>query len=82
MFQVCPMCNEVWTDREVFLSDPRVTLVGYQADFEAPETGLFLFNHRKRVCGTTLAIEAGRFKDLAAGPIYAESLIGTEACSE
>ena len=65
MFEACPMCNEVWVTREAFLSDPRVAVVGYQADFEALETGLFLFNHREPGCGTTLVIEAGRFVAVA-----------------
>ena len=82
MFEICAMCNEVWVNREAFLSDPRVAVVGYQVDFEALETGLFLFNHRERGCGTTLAIEAGRFVDLVAGPVYRRSLDGTEECSE
>ena len=82
MFKTCPMCNEVWVNREALLSDPRVALVGYQADFEVLEAGFFLLNHRKRGCGTTLAIEAGRFVDLVAGPIYRAALRGTEECSE
>ena len=82
MFETCPMCNEVWVNREALLSDPRVALVGYQVDFEALETGLFLFNHLERGCGTTLAIEAGRFVDLVAGPIYRGTLKGTEECSD
>jgi len=82
VFETCPMCNEVWADREAFLSDPRVAVVGYQADFEALETGLFLFNHRKRKCGTTLVVETGRFMDLAAGPTYRKRLTGTKECSE
>jgi hypothetical protein len=76
------MCNEVWVSREAFLSDPRVVVVGYQADFEVLESGLFLFNHRDAGCGTTLVVEAGSFVDLAAGPIYRQSLTGTEECSE
>ena len=82
MFETCPMCKEVWVNREAFLADPRLAVVGYQADLEAMETGLFLFNHRTRECGTTLVIEAGRFMDLATGPIYRRSLSGTEECPE
>jgi hypothetical protein len=76
------MCNEVWATRQAFLSDPRLTVVGYQADFEDLEAGLFLFNHREAGCGTTLGVEAGRFLDLAAGPIYRQSLRDTEECPE
>jgi hypothetical protein len=82
MFKACPMCNEVWMNREAFLSDPRLALVGYQVDFEVLEAGFFLFNHRERGCGTTLAVEASWFVDLAAGPIYRGSLHGTEECPE
>jgi hypothetical protein len=82
MFETCPMCRLVWPSREVFLSDPQLIVVGYQADLDALETGLFLFNHRERGCGTTLAVEAGRFVDLATGPIYRESLEGTEECPD
>lgn len=81
MFETCPMCSEAWVSREAFLSDARVAVVGYQADVESLEAGLFLFNHRKRECGTTLVIEAGRFVDLSAGPMYRRNLHGTEECS-
>ena len=82
MFETCSMCGEVWANRAEFLSDPRVVVVGYQADLEALETGLFLFNHRKLECGTTLVIEAGRFVDLAPGPIYRRSLHNTDECPD
>lgn len=82
MFVTCPMCKEVWVNREVFLSDPRVGVIGYQTDFEDLRAGLFLFNHRKRECGTTLVVEAGSFVDLAPGPIYARNLHGTEECPD
>jgi len=76
------MCNAVWETRQAFLADPELAVVGYQTDFEALEAGLFLFNHRRPGCGTTLVVEAGRFVDLAAGPIYRESLRGSDECSE
>lgn len=82
MFETCPMCNERWLTREAFLSDPRLEVMGYQADFKSLETGLFLFNHRAPRCGTTLAIEASSFVDLVAGPIYASPMTGTEECRE
>ena len=82
MFLACPMCKERWMTREALLSDPRLVVVGYQADLESLETGLFLFNHRAPRCGTTLAIEAGSFVDLVAGPIYTSSLTGTDECPD
>lgn len=82
MFETCPMCNERWVTREAFLSDPGLVVVGYQADLQSLETGLFLFNHRIARCGTTLAIEANSFVDLVTGPIYTRSLVGTEECPD
>jgi len=76
------MCHEVWVDREVFLSDPRIAVVGYQANFEDLETGLFFFNHAKPGCESTLAVEVRKFEGLAAGPIYREHLEGTEECPD
>ncbi len=38
-FKVCPMCHANWETREVFLSDPDVVLVGYQALFEDLQAG-------------------------------------------
>jgi hypothetical protein len=82
LFATCSMCHEVWMDREGFLSDPRVDVVGYQANFDDLEAGLFLFNHAKRGCESTLAVEVGRFEGLAPGPIYKESLHGTDECPD
>ena len=82
MFETCSMCHEVWEDREAFLSDPKVAVVGYQANFEDLETGLFFFNHAKPGCESTLAVEVGKFEGLAAGPIFKERLEGTEECPD
>jgi hypothetical protein len=76
------MCDAVWEDRNRFLSDPQVLAVGYQADLEVLESGLFLFNHTRAGCGTTLVIEVGEFVDLSEGPVYRERLTGTEECPE
>ena len=76
-FKTCPNCNFIWQDREHFLSDKSLSVVGYQAHLEALETGWFLFNHS---CGTTLAIEAGDFRDLYDGPVFQERLTGTDTC--
>jgi hypothetical protein len=76
------MCREVWRNRESFLSDPRVAIVGYQVNFDDLEAGLFLFNHAKLGCKSTFAVEVKQFNGLAPGPIYRESLHGTEECPD
>lgn len=77
VFERCSMCQFPWKDRDSFLTDPGIKLVGYQVNFLDLETGLFLFNHS---CGTTLGIEAERFQDLYDGPIFFEPATGTDAC--
>ncbi len=76
-FKVCS-CGANWPTREAFLADAGVRLVGYQVDFEALHLGLLLFNHLP--CRTTLALEAGRFRDLAKGPVYLECATGGAEC--
>jgi hypothetical protein len=77
-FKTCTFCRHVWPSREAFLTDPQISLVGYQAFSPDLVLGLFLFNHL--VCKTTLAIHAREFVDLYDGPIYGERLDETEAC--
>ncbi len=79
LFKTCPLCTETWPDRDRFLEDPQLELIGYQVDFEDVNRGLFLFNHHR--CGTTLAIQAGIFKDIYHGPLYCTRRTGSEACS-
>ena len=39
MFQTCPMCNEVWASREVFLSDPQEAFYTWQLrDYQRVES--------------------------------------------
>ena len=64
--------------RDEFLSDPGVAIVGYQVDFEALHLGLFLFNHHE--CRSTLAIEAGLFRDLYDGPVFQHKATDTAGC--
>ena len=78
-FKVCS-CGASWRDREGFLSDPLLRLVGYQVHFEQLELGLFLFNHA--ACGTTLSARARVFLDLGRGPVYSHALTGGEGCPE
>ncbi len=77
-FKQCPMCGHRWQDREGFLSDPDVRMLGYMANFERLELGLFLFDHQ--VCGTTMSLKASLFTDLYDGSVYVERQTGTEAC--
>ncbi len=70
-------CGHEWASREDFLGDPDVTIVGYQVDFEALHLGLLLFNH---ACRTTLAIEAGQFRDLYDGPVFKKKRTESPDC--
>ena len=81
-FKECPCCGKPWLTREMFLSDPAIEIVGYQVTFNELELGYFLFNHLVDDCGTTMAVEAGDFKDLYNGPIYSNPLTNTEQCLE
>jgi len=78
-FKTCPHCGKTWPNRDVFLEDAGLEVIGYQVDFEAIESGLFLFNHHD--CKTTLAIPAGSFKDLHHGPFFSERKTGSESCA-
>ena len=79
MFKKCTSCGHIWENREDFLADPDIKIIGYEASFEHIKHGLFLFNH---VCKTTLAIEVINFDDLYTGPVYDMSLAGTDECSD
>ena len=79
MFKQCTLCGHIWGNREEFLADPDLKIIGYQVSFENVKNGLFLFNHS---CETTLAIEVMEFDDLYKGPKYDMSLVGTEECLE
>jgi len=77
-FKTCPNCGCCWPDRERFLSDPALRLIGYQPNFATLKAGLFLFNH---ACGTTLAVPAEAFAALYHGPIFQTRLDGREGCA-
>ena len=79
MFKKCSMCGQIWENREAFLDDPDLEIIGYQASFDNVKNGLFLYNH---VCKTTLAMEVMEFDDLYKGPVYDLSLTGTDDCSD
>lgn len=77
MFKVCPKCGTGWENRQSFLTDPSLQMIGYQANFEALTLGLFLFNH---TCVTTLSIHVDVFTDLYDGPVFTERELGSEKC--
>ena len=78
LFKKCSCCASPWFDRNEFLQDGAIDLIGYQANFSQLELGYFLFNHL--TCQSTLAIPAGQFKDLYDGPVFAIKLTGSESC--
>ena len=78
MFKKCTLCGHIWENREAFLTDPDLVIIGYQASFEKIQDGMFLFNH---VCETTLAMGVMKFDDLYTGPTYDMSLADTDECS-
>jgi hypothetical protein len=78
IFKTCTCCDFPWSSRTEFLQDANTELVGYQANFCQLELGYFLFNHL--TCESTIAIPAGLFKDMYAGPLFAQRLTGTEVC--
>ena len=76
-FRTCSNCGVAWETREAFLGDPGISLVGYQVYFERLLEGHFMFNH---TCRTTLALPAGRFRDLYDGPVFFEENTGSDTC--
>jgi hypothetical protein len=74
----CPCCGYVWRTREGLLADPGLALAGYQVNFDDLLLGFFLFSHL--ACGSTIAVPAGRFRDLYDGPVYEDRATGTQEC--
>ena len=77
-FKSCPCCGHVWLNREDFLNDGQVAVLGYQANFDHLSIGFILFNHYE--CKTTMALQAGDFIDLYDGPIFSENKRGSAGC--
>jgi len=77
VFKRCGLCTAFWSDRNAFLADPGVRLVGYQPNFRDLVSGLFLFQHR---CGTSLALPAAGFTDLYDGPVFEPNRRGEASC--
>jgi len=78
VFKECQVCNVAWRERDDFLADPDVVLIGYQANFVVLEKGLFLFNHS---CRGTMSVQVSEFSDLYSGPIFQTRKTGTDACA-
>lgn len=78
MFKKCSLCHHVWQEREDFLADPDLEIIGYQVCFEGVKEGLFLFNHR---CETTIAVRVHAFDDLYMGVRYDFAATDTDKCS-
>ena len=77
-FKKCSCCSSPWFDRDEFLRDISIQLIGYQANFIDLELGYFLFNHM--ICKSTIAIPADQFRDLYGGPVFAARMTGSESC--
>lgn len=77
-FKTCPMCGRIWHSRDQLLLDHYVKVIGYVANLEHTELGIFLFDHE--VCGTSMGIEASQFTDLYEGPMYNRKLTRSADC--
>ncbi len=77
LFKKCSKCGNEWKSRSLFLADPEVKLIGYQANYRELTEGLFLFNHS---CETTISIKAQLFIDLYDGPIFQDKLTDSKEC--
>ncbi len=77
MFKQCKTCNHKWINRQDFIDDPDIVIIGYQVNFKRLETGHFFFNHN---CNNTIVLSADIFADLHQGPIFAEPKTGSEDC--
>jgi hypothetical protein len=66
-FKRCSMCGMEWDTIEAFLTDRSNKLNGYQYNARRvlaglPVEGFLIFTHRKRRCGTSIAIRASAFR--------------------
>jgi hypothetical protein len=76
-FKKCAKCGYIWSSPDLYLSDPELRIVGYQANFDSLELGTFMFNHS---CGTTMSILAKEFVDLYTGYIHKNRATGSRKC--
>ncbi|MCG8606186.1 PorT family protein, partial [bacterium] len=61
----------------LFLEDPNIALIGYQAHFEELKEGLFYFNHH---CHATLALPVKAFENLSPGTKFTGNQRGGAEC--
>jgi hypothetical protein len=80
IYKQCSYCQQTWRQREDMVRDPEVELIGYQAYFDQPADGLFLFTHNAAGCRTTIAVRAGDFEDYAADSAAAIPSAGAVVC--
>ena len=79
-FKICPGCGKIWNTQDDFLSDPELKIIGYKADFEKLDYGMFFFNHLQEACRSTITIEVLGFKNLYTGPVYTAKRSGLPEC--
>ncbi len=77
MFKRCNKCGSKWENRDDFLSDKNIDVVGYQVFFKNLKLGVFLFNHS---CNTTMAVEAKFLLDLHDGTFSLERNPDSREC--
>ena len=82
-FKFCKKCKTGWKTRELFLNDPNVVLIGFMANNDDYEKGIYLFNHvlPDDSCNTTLGLFVKGFMDMYDGDIYTDLKMGTDKCS-
>ena len=79
-FKKCTNCGQSWLNRDAFLNDAEVKIIGYQSNLSHLEEGFFLFNHLAANCQTTISIKVGRFRDLWQGVVHPVSAFDTDEC--
>jgi len=77
IFKRCS-CGSEWKTLDEFISDKNLTLSRYQVNFKNIDLGILLFNHKD--CGSTIGVNAYKFKELHSGPIFRVRLTGENVC--
>lgn len=80
IFKECPACSHYWESMVDLIRDGDLFVNGYQASFNDAHEGLFLLTHNISDCGSTLAIPAGRLKELYDGPEHMVHMAYTDRC--
>jgi hypothetical protein len=81
-FKICTKCEFTWRDIDDFLKDPAICLVGFQANIEETEPGLYLFNHIpvENPCGTTFSMDVETFFSLYKGTMFKDLKFKSPEC--